>query len=99
MPPMTAFMRALAASLAARLQHLHVLGIHGSGVDGDVGDGHLAGGRGLHHAAAGRGLEGHGGDLLLGRGSIALHLLSLLHHFLHVHERVSFAGSRVAPDC
>ena len=23
----------------------------------------------------------------------------LLHHFLHVHERVSFAGSRVAPDC
>ena len=56
-------------------------------------------GRGLHHAAASRGLEGHGSDLLLSRGSIALHLLSLLHHFLHVHERVSFADLRVAPDC
>lgn len=110
MPPMTAFMRALAASLAARSASFTAAttiscsistssGSTASGIDGDVGDGHLAGGRGLYHAAAGRGLEGHGSNLLLSRGSIALHLLGLLHHFLHVHERVSFADLRVAPDC
>ncbi len=75
MPPMMAFMRAFAASEAERKASFTAA---------------VAGGRGLHHAAAGGGLEGHGGDLLLSGRGIALHLLSLLHHLLHIHKRDSF---------
>src|SRR5690606_18461124 len=64
------------------LQHLDVVRVDGLGLDAHLA--HLE--RAAHdhgdHAAAGAGLDGLVGELLLCLGHLALHLLDLLHHLL-----------------
>ena len=65
------------------LQHIDVLGIERIGVNSEVDELHLAVDSHLDHAAAGRGVDGLGLEVLLRGGKLLLHLASLLHHLLH----------------
>ena len=65
----------------------------------DAADGHVARGRHLHHAAAGRGLERHVLDLVLGLRELACIFWACFIIFFMSMERVSFRWFlRVALD-
>ncbi len=80
--------RSQTASLtAARIISWSISTSSGSQASGliSMDDLHLALSGDLDHAAAGRGVDGLGLEVLLRGGKLLLHLAGLLHHLLHVH--------------
>src|SRR5207248_11684852 len=77
-------------------EHLRVVGIDRLLGDPDLRDLERARRLHGHDPAAGRGLDGLVGELLLRLRHLLLHLLDLLQHLVHVHAHGGYASSSIS---